>query len=99
MATGNQGTGKEQARIRINIEATGEEGEEFRIQIYSGHAQTTQGDRALFLTIYKVMNALMERPARTKTVRNPDGTTQKVAPKTKSGKRFPTLFPFTKRKK
>ena len=99
MATSNRNNEPEKARIRINIEATGEEGEEFRIQIYSGHSQTTKGDRGLLLVVYKVMTALMKRPARTKTVTMPDGTEKKVAPKTKSGKPFPTMFPFAIRKK
>lgn len=101
MATANNGgyLGKpgsqDKARIRIDIEAVGDDGEEFVIRIYSGHGQTTEGDRALMLVLYKAMSALMTHPSRTKT----DASGKKVAPKTKSGKPFPTLFPFVKRRK
>ena len=87
------------ARLRIDIEATGDAEEEFVIRIYSGHKQTTKSDKALMVAIYKVMSSLMKHPARTKTVTDENGNQKKVAPQTKSGKRFPTLFPFVKRRK
>lgn len=100
MATANEGGrlgqpgSQDKARLRIDIEATGEDGEEFVIRIYSGHSQTTKGDRGLWIVLYKAMNALMTHPSRTKE----DASGKKVAPKTKSGRPFPTLFPFVTRR-
>ena len=99
MTTNSQKPGQDKARIRIDVEATGEEGSEFRIRIYSGHSQTTNGDRVLFRTVYEVMTRLSKVPTRTKTVMGADGTEKQVPPKTKSGKPFPTVFPFVVRRK
>lgn len=100
MATTGRPAGHDDtARLRIDIEATGDDGEEFVIRVYSGHRQTTKSDKALMVALYKVMSSLMTHPARTKTVTDADGTQRKVAPQTKNGKRFPTLFPFVERRK
>lgn len=85
----------EKARLRIDIEATGDEGEEFVIRVYAGHAQTTKADMALMVTLWEAMKELMKEPSR--KVKGPNG--RPMAPKTKSGKPFPKRFPFVNRRK